>query len=113
MSVRINAMSFMENTMLSRKEPMLTSKRFVAFRQFGANFPTQIASTFYFSPTQQQPPQKIKRACNPPRGFTADTIIITALWSKTLRRASGNSTYKQKRHDLNAYLPLLLVAANR
>ena len=80
--------------MLNKKQPTLNKKRFVAFRQFGANFPTQIASTFYFSQPHMPSPQKIKRACNPSHGFSADIVQdISALCHDPRRRASYNSTY--------------------
>jgi hypothetical protein len=82
--------------MLNKKQPTLIKKWFVAFRQFGANFPTQIASTFYFSQPHMQSPQKIKRACNPTHGFSADIVQdITVLCHDSRRRASYNSTYKK------------------
>ena len=80
--------------MLNKKQSTLIKIWFVAFRQFGANFPTQIASTFYFSQPRIQPPQKIKRACNPTHGFSADIVHdITVLYHDPRRRASYNSTY--------------------
>lgn len=44
----------------------------MASRQFKANLPAQIASTFYFYQPHMQTPQKIKRTCNPPHGFSTD-----------------------------------------
>ena len=100
--------------MLNKKQSTLNKKRFVAFRQFGANFPPQIASTFYFSQPHMPSPQKIKRACNPSHGFSADIVQnILPLCTDMKGRASYNSTYPKKRHDLHAYLPLLRVAAKR
>ncbi len=64
----------------------------IAFRQFSANFPTQIASTFYFLPTPIPAQQKIKRACNPAHGFSADTRETLELPSINAgSRASDNS----------------------
>ena len=117
--------------MLNKKQPTLNKKRFVAFRQFGANFPPQIASTFYFSQPHMPSPQKIKRACNPSHGFSADIVQnITPLCTDMKRRASYNSTYPKGgvscsadsfvvaessvlRINFSGNLPALRVAAKR
>jgi len=66
----------------------------VSFRQFRANLPTQITSTFYFLPTPSAILQKIKRAYNPTHGFVADTVRnLTVLCHDMRRRASDNSTF--------------------
>jgi len=83
-----------KHSMLNKKQPMLLKKEFVAFRQFSATFPTQIASTFYFSPQHIPTPKKIKRACNPPHGFRPDSVQdMTVFHHDPRRRASANSTF--------------------
>jgi len=69
-------------------------KAFLTFRQFNAKFPAQIASTFYFSLPRMQTPQKIKRACNPTHGLSADIVQnISVQYNDLRKRASYNSTY--------------------
>ena len=83
-----------KDTMTNKKQSMLVKKEFIAFRQFSANFPAQIASTFYFSPPHIPPPKKIKRACNPPHGFRPDSVQVTTVFHHNpRRRAACNSTY--------------------
>ena len=80
--------------MLNKKQPMLLKKEFVAFRQISANFPAQIASTFYFSPPHIPTPKKIKRACNPTHGFRPDIVQDKSVFHHDPReRASYNSTF--------------------
>ena len=66
-----------------------------ASRQFRANSATQITSTFYFFPTAKcNRYKKIKRACNPTHGFSADKVLnLTVICYDMGRRASDNSTF--------------------
>jgi hypothetical protein len=65
-------------------------------RHFCAKFPSPIASTFHFSQTHLQTPQKIKRACNPSHSFRSYIVQnITSKYLDLIRRASYNSTYKK------------------
>lgn len=74
------------------KQPTILPKAFLTFRQFNAKFPAQIASTFYFSQPHMPSPQKIKRACNPSHGLSADIVQnITPLCIDQRRRASYNT----------------------
>jgi hypothetical protein len=68
----------------------------VTSRQFSANFATPFASTFYFSQPHMPSPQKIKRACNPPHGFSDDNMHnMTVLCINSGRRASANKGFKE------------------
>ncbi len=67
--------------------------KFIAFREFNANFTALFVSTFNFPPLQRKP-KKIKRASKAPLGFSADTsATMTVLCINAGVRASGNSTY--------------------
>ena len=83
-----------KDTMLNKKDKALLQKEIIAFRQFSATFPTQIASTFYFSQPYMQPPKKIKRACNPTHGFRPDNVQDMTIFHNDPRvRAACNSTF--------------------
>ena len=87
-----NAMLFQKDMMLNKKRPTLLKKEFGAFRQFCATFPTQIASTFYFSPPHIATPKKIKRACNPPHRVCSDLQeFVTIKCFDHSNRAACNS----------------------
>jgi hypothetical protein len=83
-----------KDTMLNKKDKALPQKEIIAFRQFSATFPTQIASTFYFSQPYMQPPKKIKRACNPTHGFRPDNVQdVTILHNDPRVRAACNTGF--------------------
>jgi hypothetical protein len=76
----------------NKKEQMLLKKRFIALRQFSANFPALFISTFNFPPLQRKP-KKIKRASKAPLGFRADNVLNKKVLCINIgSRASGNST---------------------
>jgi hypothetical protein len=78
--------------MLKMKKPILSTEEVIAFRQFSANFPTQIASTLYFSLTHIPTLKKIKRPCNPPHGFCPVNVQDISILHRDQRRWASDNT---------------------